>query len=212
MNLKEKNMLAHYKELIENRLFDEYDIHSFLIFIRRHIPTDNFNLIHEISDTIAHTEKDRGIIHDNIEKCINTNYKKEGGRGIIGYNGCPIESWNKEWKKLMDYFNILVDELILKEITLCIYSLLQDIEYVTKDKADNKIGKLRLIINPEYSEILLCTTENHPYSFLVCFTKLADIDLNQTFNEFIKCKPSETFREQGILKLRNEKGIVCEIK
>ena len=37
MDIKEKKMLQHYKNIIENRCFDEYDILGFLIFIRWHL-------------------------------------------------------------------------------------------------------------------------------------------------------------------------------
>lgn len=74
-----------------------------------------------------------------------------------------------------------------------------------------KIGKLRLIINPEHGEIVLCTTESNTHSPLVCFTKLTNIDLEQKFNEFIKCGPCKTTRENGVLKLKNENGIICSL-
>lgn len=37
MDAKEESIFRHYKEIIEKRVFNEYDILGFLIFIRRQL-------------------------------------------------------------------------------------------------------------------------------------------------------------------------------
>lgn len=101
-------MLKHYKELIENRKFNEYDIYSFLILIRWYFPSNEFKLIKELADTMCHSRKDRGIIYENINNCIDNNYEHDEN-GIIGYNSYPIDKWNEEWKK---YWNYLILKLM----------------------------------------------------------------------------------------------------
>lgn len=208
MNKKEEKMLLHYKNKIECRLFDEYDIYGFLILIRNYITKGDLHLIHELADTVAHSEKDKGIIIDNIKLCKENRYKTSNGVKIINYKGFSPESWNKEWKKLMSFFSIKVDKIILKEITLCIFSLFQNVKYIGKN---GKEGNLVLLIDPDNNQIYLCTSEGTAGSPLVCFTLLNNVIIKQDFSTFFDCDPAETFRDGGILKLKNEKGIICEI-
>lgn len=95
-----KKMLEHYKNVIENRSFAEYDILGFLIFIRRHLNKDNV-YIREFADLIAHRARDRGIVVDCITASIENNYQTEkGSKKVIGYNGLHYE----QWEKGMDFF------------------------------------------------------------------------------------------------------------
>ena len=208
MNTKEKIMIEHYKKIIENRSFDEYDIFGFLILIRRHIPKGDFPLIIELADTVGHREKNIGMILKNIKISIEKNYIKGRKNKITNYVGYSPEKWNNEWTRIMNYFNISVDKMILKELTLCVFSLFQEVEY--KDKTNN-IGKLRMLIDPDNNKLLMYTTEAKKRTPIVCFTYLNKIIIKQKLIDFIKCEPAETFRENGILKLKNEKGIICEI-
>ena len=44
---KEQKILEHYKMLLENSLFDEYDILAFLIFLRRHLDKNRYQCVAE---------------------------------------------------------------------------------------------------------------------------------------------------------------------
>lgn len=60
MDLKAKFIMEHYKKLIENREFDEFDILGFLIFIRSFIkPNKQYPLIEEFADLVAHREREK---------------------------------------------------------------------------------------------------------------------------------------------------------
>lgn len=210
MNIKESKMLEHYKDLIENRLFDEYDIYGFLILIRRHLPKGQLQLVHEFSDTVAHRERNEGLILANLKIAKENNYQTKDGRKIIGYNGYKPETWNSEWKKTMKLFNIAVDKTILKELTVCIFSLFQEVSYVDENGA---VGKLKLIINSDCNQLSLCTYEGYSDSPFVAFAKLDNVKIEQSLYDFLHCGfPAETSREDGILKLKNEIGLICEIR
>ena len=59
---KERFMFEHYKKILEERLFDEYDILGFLIFIRRHISDSEYPYIRDFADLIAHRNRKRGKV------------------------------------------------------------------------------------------------------------------------------------------------------
>lgn len=210
MDIKEAEMLAHYKYIIENRLFDEYDIYSFLILIRDHIPNGSFQIFKEYADAVAHRKKDKGMIIDNIKLCINNNYETKDGKVIKGYKSFSIKSWNTQLKELLKYFNIVSDKKIIKEITLCIFSLFQELRFV--DVNNQNVGKLVLFVNPDRNQIDLCTSEGTTNSLMVCFAKLDNVEIKQKLIEVFDNLPAEAIRENGILKLKNKKGIICEIK
>lgn len=209
MNIKERKMLEHYRYLIENRLFDEYDIYGFLIFIRRHLPKGQLQLVHEFSDTVAHSERDEGLILANLKVAKANNYQTKDGRKVIGYNGYKPKTWNNEWKKLMNLFHISVNSIILKELTVCLFSLFQEVNYVDEN---GKVGKLGLFINPDHDQISIYTSEGKSNSYMVCFAQLKNIKIQQRLKVFFEATPAETCRENGILKLKNDKGIICEVE
>ena len=72
--MKNDVILSHYKYLIENYLFDEYDILGFLIFIREQIDDSRCHFVKEFCDLIAHRTRDEGIIKDNIKNKSDINY------------------------------------------------------------------------------------------------------------------------------------------
>ena len=112
--------------------------------------------------------------------------------------------------KIAEDNNINVNKLIIKELTLCIFSLFQELIFV--DESNNKIGKLVMLVNPDHNQIDLCTSEGTTNSLMVCFAKLDNIIITQEFFEVINNIPSEVVREKGVLKLKNSKGTICEIK
>lgn len=207
MDIKEFSMFNHYKYLIENRLFDEYDVYAFLILIRSHIPKGNFQLFHEYCDIVAHREKEKGIIFNNLKIAKENNYEVINGK-VKGYHGYSKESWNNQLRKLLKHFNIKTNNIILKELTICIFCLFQEMKFIDENGI---LGKLELFFNPDHNQISICTTEGKSNSFLVCLAKIDDIKIEQKFLEIFDGRPAETYRENGILKVRNQNGFICEV-
>lgn len=108
MDEKAKVILQHYKNKIEEQLFDEYDILGFLIFVRSYIGLSaDFKTINEFSNLIAHRKRDRGRVMESIEVAIKNNYEvAKGTKKIKGYNGIHYNEWEKEWYKLGEKFDI----------------------------------------------------------------------------------------------------------
>lgn len=69
-----------------------------------------------------------------------------------------------------------------------------------------------MFVNPDHNQIDLCTSEGTTSSLMVCFAKLDNVEIKQKLIEVFDNMPAETVRENGILKLKNKKGIICEIK
>jgi len=204
MDKKEKVILEHYKKIIENRKFDEYDILGFLIFVRRHIESD-CNYIQEFADLIAHRERDRGIVTSCISAAIDNQYKtKSDGKQITGYNGIKIETWNKQWEKLGKKLNIDLDEKVIEEITLCIFSLAQFTQYDDKKGHSGKID----IFQNRSGAILLTTSENKSDSSYIGFAKIGHYVFERELSAGRLVKPVETIRDQGELRLRDEDGYI----
>ena len=209
MDIKESNMLKHYKQLIENREFDEYDIYAFLILIRDHIPKGKLKIFRDFADAVAHREKNKGIMVDNIKNCIINNYQKSNGAKVKDYTSFSIKSWNNQLKQLMNIFDIKTNKIIIKELTVCIFSIFQNL--ILKDKNDNILGEIVMLANHTCNEIYLCTSEIDNDFSKVCFIKQNNIIISQELLEIMKYSPAEAIREDRILKLKNRKGIFCEI-
>lgn len=93
---KEMTMLNHYRSIIENRSFDEYDILGFLIFIRARIRS--YKLVLEFCDLIAHRERNQGYVMHCIRVAIEANYEfAKKSMAVKGYNGIRWEQWKAEW-------------------------------------------------------------------------------------------------------------------
>lgn len=204
MDNKEKVMLEHYKRIIENREFDEYDILGFLIFVRRHIEID-CNYIQEFADLIAHRERDRGIVISCISAAIDNEYRtKRDGKQITGYNGIKIETWNTQWKKLGKKLDIDFDEKVIEEITLCIFSLAQFTQYNDEKGHSEKID----IFQNRSGAISLTTSENRSDSLYIGFAKTGNYVFERELSAGHLVKPVETIRDHGKLRLRDEDGYI----
>lgn len=98
-NMDEKaiKILEHYKIIIENENFDEYDILGFLIFSRNYLDK-NLKCIGEFTDLIVHRNRDRGIVMNNIKNTIKNNYAyNEETNKVIDYKGIGEKEWGDEW-------------------------------------------------------------------------------------------------------------------
>ena len=226
MDRKSIVILKHYKNFIENRLFDEYDILGFLIFIRYLLCKKNHRFITEITDLIAHRERDRGIVVDNIGNAIKNNYK-EKNKKVQGYEGVQWEDILNEWFNLGKQFKINLDESIIKEIMLCIFSLMQDTQYIVYDNQSNTkkcvaVGKIELIISGK--ELCLITTDQRYLDVYVagmrmgstpspniCLSKIGDfeiVDERDFITEIVETERLKT----GQLILKSDKGVILRMK
>lgn len=191
--MKENVILNHYKYLFENYLFDEYDLLGFLIFIRERINELDCPFIQEFCDLIAHRKRNKGIIKDNILNARNNLYSSNRNNKVIGYRGIKWDKWINEWKRVEELLeiNFLKDnKKLLKEITICIFSLSQHTEYYD---GDNSIGKVDVFIDSS-KKIALITSENEIHSPLVCLMTIGPfLNINEQDRGFIN-KPLEIKR------------------
>jgi len=204
LDTKEQKMLRHYKNLIENRLFDEYDILGFLILVRSHLDINREKDIREFSDLIAHRKRDRGEVVKCIKAAIDNKYETNENGHVKGYHGIDYSSWVKQWQTLGADQNISLNEEIIKEITLCVFSLAQHSEY--RD-ANGNVGKIDLFQSKDNS-LALATSENKPDSCYVCFAKFGNFNYVRMLSAGHLEKPVETVRENGRLRLLDEDGYI----
>ncbi len=233
---KAKKILLHYKNIIEDRSFDEYDILGFLIFIRGIIPENEYNYIHEFCNTIAHRNRDRGIIYNSVRCAIESNYELKNNLLIIkNYSGIKEETWYKQWNKAGMSLDININMEIIKDITLCVFSLVQNSIYDVKAAVDqdgdgvrsktyeekknsdksieNEIKEIEYhggicLCQTASNEIALLTYDDSKYSKMGCLSKTDKYDFVRTFPAGLIRKPVETVREKGILRLKDEDGFI----
>ena len=211
MDSKANFMMEHYKKLIENRDFDEFDILGFLIFIRSFIkPNKQYPLIEEFADLVAHRERKMGKVMECIKNAIANNYSYiANSKKIQGYCGINECDWKNEWTKLGSEFHILFNEEILREITLCIFSLAQKTIY--NDKNGHK-GTIEFDAVSKSGEIALLTTEGKKDSLFVCFAKYGGYIIDEKYDGVPIKEIVSTFRENGKLKLKdNFNNIILEV-
>jgi len=142
---KESKLIDNYLIKIEKNEFDENDIYTFLILLRRHAKKKS--PVFEFANFVAHREKDRGEIHEYIRKTkhILDNIGKINATMVIK----PV--YTEE--EIKDGFNEVLTSLGkntisdkgIRGILLCIIVLLQDVRLVTKK--NYPIGKLVLGIS-----------------------------------------------------------------
>lgn len=208
MDDKEKLMLEHYKKIIENREFDEYDILGFLIFIRNKITKTDYPYIYEFSDLIAHRHRNQGLIFTNIKNAIDTNYEcKKNSNTIKKYKGIGRNRWNSQWRKLGNNFHILISNDLIKEITVCIFSLAQKTEYESKN---SNLGKIELAIDSK-NNLCMVTTEKNRNSIYVCVAKCGKFNIQTKFPLGIVTEVTETIRKNRKLILKCGTSTILEI-
>jgi hypothetical protein len=200
---KEQKMILHYKNLLENFLFDEYDILGFLMLIREHIRKVNEkSYVLEFADLIAHRKRDRGWVQDAIKAGMENCYETiSGSKRVKEYQGIEYNGWRTEWENLFAELNIKSSKRLLDEITICIFSLANGTRY------DDKKGHTgNLVVCFSKNVMALVTTEGKADSFYVCFFKY-EISNFEIYDMTIKKKwVSETIRENGIIKLMDDEG------
>ena len=205
MDKKAQAILKHYKDKIESRSFDEYDIMGFLIFIRDYIENSNgMDTIKDFSHLIAHRKRNKGIVMKAIELSIKNREKisegaKEKNYKVTDYPGVEYKNWEKEWFKLGDEFNITFTSEIIIEVTMCVLTTTQFTEYKNKDGYSGKIGLLK-----SENALSLDTTEDKDGALSIIFFNLL-IDPSKTLKDekfHPVIRPIEAVRINGELKLR----------
>lgn len=208
--MKSDVILKHYREIIEERKFDEYDILGFMIFIRKFIERDNgLKRITDFANLIAHRDRNRGIAMDAIQGAIDNNYRlKDNSREVEGYQGIQYSEWDKEWCFLGKIFNIRMNNAIIKEIGLCFISLAQDTIYTRKEDGKDYYGKMDVFCFD--NKISLSTNEGHSKSLQVIFFVIDGIVISDGWDCPHLIEGVETKRINGDLKLFYEGNIVVE--
>ena len=124
MDKKEKQIFQHYVDLLEKRMFNEYDILGFLIFIRRHLDAKKYPAILEVSNLVAHRERERGIVLNGLRNAMDNSYMLTPvTRKVKQFRGIPKQRWRREWVSLGKDFDITLSSNTISEIMLCIFSL-----------------------------------------------------------------------------------------
>lgn len=203
LDAKEAVMLRHYQKLFDNYSFDEYDILGFLMLIRRFIQSGYTDIL-EFADLIAHRLRDRGKAMTCISTAIDNNYETFGGKIVKGYHGIDEYSWKTEWEQLFTNLCMVLNDRLLKEITICIFSLAHGSEYI-----DVKGHHGYLVLGRGKNNTLaLSTTEGNEDSLYVCFCLLRDINFPHERKDFHYKNPVETERVNGKLRLKDKDGYI----
>lgn len=145
------------------------------------------------------------IVLQQVSKIITK--QKKGSKKVIGYNGLHYEQWEKEWTSLGEKLGIAFDQKIIKEITLCIFSLTHYSQY--KDKKGHS-GKIDLFQGND-SSLALATSTDDIHSPLVGFAKLDNVNFVRELPAGHLNKPVETKRENGKLFLLDDDGYILNV-
>ena len=130
-------------------------MYGFLILIRKNIKNNRYlyKYIIEFCDLVAHRERNRGIIMDNITQMIEKRYyiNKEGV--ISGFCSIDKEEWIKEWKILSRNLKLKLTERNIDEITMCIFSLASNSIY----NNEKHRGVVKILLCKNNQLCLACT-------------------------------------------------------
>lgn len=238
MNDKEKLNFKYYKEKIENRKFTEYDIIGFLILIRAYISEKDYPILCDFANNIAHRNRNRGKVYDNIlnsnkecyEKDENGNatirkkdndkpifYEETVDKKVKGYDGIEYDEWFNECEKMAKEHEIKITKTIAKELLICIFSLLQKtkIEKYCKEKEENIQIDATLELNIGKNSIGLYTVDNSwENGERVCFMEIKNITIfEENIQEYGFINDAvQTFRKKNILYLATNKNILKSSK
>ncbi len=202
---KEMRILNHYRTIIQNAEFDEYDILGFLILIREHIDRRNYPYLQDFSDLMAHRNRDRGEVMSCIRKAIDNSYLTcPGSNSIQGYHGMHYNDWKNEIKKLCKEFGMHYTNSMARDILLCVFSLTQNTKY---DDKKGHIGYIELF-QEESGKLGLYTTEGFGDSLYICFAKSECFNFTKRYPAGRIDQPVETVRENGILRLRDNSDYI----
>lgn len=195
MDRKARKIFNHYKIIIENNSFDEYDILGFLILMRSYLDKNKYPCIYEICDLIAHRKRNRGMIMSAIENVIKNKYEYKGKR-LKGYQGISQKRWIKEWERFGKNYKMKLTEQTIFEIMLSVFSILQFTEYSSK-----KGGGMMKLVQGKDNKIALVTTEGKLHSKQICYSIIHPYRFHYVYPGGIIKEPVETKRVGKELQL-----------
>ena len=163
---KEMLILNHYKQILEGQSFDEFDLIGFFIFIRSFIDKGSYPNIYEICDTVAHRARNQGKANTGIKNIIQNQYRtKNGSKELQGANGISEQAWKDEWIQFGNANSIRITDSIVRDISLCVLSLLQNVQM--QDNQSNVIAVLKIVKSQD--ALSVAVTEGHDGSLFVVF-------------------------------------------
>ena len=210
---KERFLLEIFKSKFQSRSFEEIDVNSFLIFLRSHFEKNEkslFSYYHDCGNLVAHRKRSAGIALQSIQSAIDNHYSiKSNSTEIQGYNGIDTMQWNEQWLNLGKAINISFTNEIIREITLCVLSILQFSQYSFPKSSKNisssaPIGVMYLIQGKD--QLVICSHENKPTSPYVTYCKLDKVSFIKRYDNFVVKDATYAKREAGVLRLINDKG------
>ena len=208
MDEKANQIFEHYKYIIEHRKFNEYEILGFLIFIRNFIRKNKYEYIYEFTDLVAHRKRDRGIIMESIANAIDNKYEcVEGTKKLKGYKSIAEEDWKEQWVKFGKDYDIDLNEIIIKEIVLCIFSLAQKAVYIK----NNKKGCIDIMTLSNSGSVSMITSELEGESPCVCFSKYNGYKVYIDFNGAFDKEILYAIRNNGVLQLCDKDKCILEV-
>lgn len=205
-NQKEKLVFNMFKELIEKDAFDEIDISSFLIYIRSLFDkTDKSTYwnLYDICDFVAHRKRDNGKTKDGIVRAIDNGYQtSNSSKRIIGYEGIQYEKWKCEWENLGKELDIDFSEITIKNISICILSMLQDTVFYRNKDDQTQIAVFKILQGKNC--LSLCSNEGTPNSPYVVYFKVENVSFQRRYPTCEINDPLFAKRINGELHLINE--------
>lgn len=202
MNEKELSNLEHYKWLIENRRFDEYDIMGFLVLIREYLDQKKNPIIFDIANGTAHRKRSKGKIYDSIYFAILNHYSIDDDGHVEGYHGVLDSEWKLECFYLSKQFDIKITRIISLELAVCMFSIIHRSRYETDNKSVNKEisikGSIEMMTGNNSLSIL---TSDDINKITICFMKIKNIEIIKK-DQFIM-STVETYRKSKFLYLRS---------
>lgn len=207
MNLdkKETLLLSLFKKRFEELTFDEQDVYSFLIFVRDHIKgrKKEFKCILDLGDTIAHRHRNQGAAMNCISAAIENNYAQmPNSNAIRGYNGIEYNTWEKEWIILGKDIGICFDTRTIRDISICVLSLLQFSVY--NDEKEH-YGVIKLMLTGS-NQICACTTEGTDKSIFIVFFVVDNVKCFRDSNKPEIENAVIAVREGKNLRLKTDEG------
>lgn len=210
MNSKELINLQYYRDLIERRKFDEYDIIGFLVLIREHINKKLNPLFFDIANGIAHRKRNKGRIFDSIYFAILNNYTINQNGHVDGYHGIFYDEWKLECANLSKQFSIKMTPIISIELAVCVFSLIHHSKYETNEHSHNKEitikGSIELITDQNSLSIL---TSDDVNGITICFMKIENIEILK--KDFFIMNVVETYRKNKFLYLRSKDEVILKV-
>ncbi|MBR4779845.1 MAG: hypothetical protein IK014_00635 [Lachnospiraceae bacterium] len=204
MDDKEKIICLHYKKLIEDENFDEYDILGFLIFSRNIIRARKLKNLLEFADLIAHRNRNKGKVMEAI-KIANLNAYEliEGTNQLKGYLGIPGSVLEKEIISLLKVLDIEIRSCrVIHDFILCIFSLTQFSVY------ENEQISGRVILFQSRNKLALITVEDDIKAPYACFSILDKCEFSHIYSGGYINSPVEAIRVEGKLRLKNRDGYI----